>query len=134
MEKINLKTHTRQELIDITDDVKEIIHSSKIEDGICIIFCTHTTAGLIINSNRDPLTAKDLVEELDRIVPTRTDFNHIFDTPSDASGHIKASLVGDQLTLIINNGEMVIGDSQGILFWEFDGPRKRTVLVKVVES
>lgn len=134
MEKIKIISEKRQELIDITDEVKNIISTSGVNEGICIVFCKHTTAGLIVNSNRDPLTAQDLVEELDRIVPTRTNFHHIFDTPSDASGHIKASIVGDQLTFIIDNGEMFIGDSQGILFWEFDGPRTRNVMVKVLEG
>ena len=66
-------------------------------------------------------------------VPTRTDFKHIFDTPSDAAGHIKASLVGNQHTLIIHEGKAVLGHSQGIFFWEYDGPRKRQLHLKIVE-
>lgn len=134
MKKIKIKSAQRQQLIDITKEVEEVIKSSSVEEGICVVYCNHTTAGLIVNSNRDPLTAQDLIEELDRIVPTRTDFNHIFDTPSDAAGHIKASLVGDQWTFIIHDGELVIGGSQGILFWEFDGPRDRSVSVKIIEG
>lgn len=134
MEEIRIKSSKRQEIMDITQDVENLVAASRIKSGICVIFCKHTTAGLIINSNRDPLTAKDLLEELDRIVPTRTDFNHVFDTPSDASGHIKTSLICSQLNLIIDKGQIVIGDSQGILFWEFDGPRERVVCLKIIEG
>lgn len=127
MVKLKLKTKERQELIDITDMVRNALSENKITNGICFLFCPHTTAALTINSYLDPATATDLISEIDRLIPTRTDFVHIFDTPSDAAGHIKASLIGGQITVIVENGELQMGRSQGLFFWEFDGPRDRQV-------
>lgn len=133
-QKLELKTATRQELLVITDAVGEIISENEVESGHVILFCPHTTAGLTVNSYLDPATAADLIHEIDRIVPTRTDFNHIFDTPSDAAGHIKASIVGGQITLIVDKGKLQLGSSQGIFFCEFDGPRPREVYVKIIQD
>ncbi|HBH13795.1 MAG TPA: secondary thiamine-phosphate synthase enzyme [Clostridiales bacterium] len=130
--KLDLRTNERQELMVITDLVKSVISEKKLENGLCFLFCPHTTAGLTINSYLDPATAKDLINEVDRLVPTRTDFVHVFDTPSDAAGHIKSSLVGGQLGLILENGEFMLGSSQGIFFWEFDGPRNRQIYLKFI--
>ncbi len=133
-QKLNLKTTKRQELVVITDQVQQVITDSEVKSGVCVLFCPHTTAGLTINSYLDPATAMDLVNEIDRLIPTRTDFVHIFDTPSDAAGHIKASLISGQYTIIIDQGKLQIGGSQGIMFWEFDGPRNRQVFVKIIAS
>lgn len=130
--KLEVHTENRQEIQVITEAVQEGLSNFGITSGVCVLFCPHTTAGLTINSYLDPATAEDLIEEIDRLVPTRTDFNHVFDTPSDAAGHIKASLVGGQVTVIIEDGKLQLGGSQGILFWEFDGPREREVFFKVI--
>ncbi len=127
-----VQTNARQELCLITAAVQEAIAVSGVQEGVCVLFCPHTTAALTINSYLDKDTAADLQDEIDRLVPTRTNFKHIFDTPGDAAGHIKSSLTGIQLTLIVHEGRAVIGESQGIFFWEFDGPRKRRVHVKVM--
>jgi len=127
MVKLKIKTTKRQELIDISDMVRKSLTENQIKDGVCFLFCPHTTAALTINSYLDPATATDLISEIDRLIPTRTDFVHIFDTPSDAAGHIKASLIGGQLAVIVENGELQLGRSQGLLLWEFDGPRDRQV-------
>ncbi len=129
---ISVQTNARQELRLITAAVQEAIAASGAQEGLCVLFCPHTTAALTINSYLDKDTAVDLQDEIDRLVPTRTNFKHIFDTPGDAAGHIKSSLTGIQLTLIVHEGKAIIGESQGIFFWEFDGPRKRRVHVKVV--
>jgi secondary thiamine-phosphate synthase enzyme len=129
---INIETQERQSLLPITEQVKQVVLDSGCSTGICVVFCPHTTAGLTINSRLDPATAFDLINELDRLVPTRVDFKHINDTPSDAAGHIKTSLSGSQFTLIVDDGDLVLGESQGIFFWEFDGPRRRRVLVKII--
>jgi len=131
-ETLSLETPERQALVLITDEVRRVIRESGVAEGVCIVFCPHTTAGLTINSALDPATAQDLRHELDRLVPTRVDFIHIFDTPSDAAGHIKATLVGPQLTLIVHDGSLLLGSAQGIFLCEFDGPRRRQVHVKVV--
>ena len=98
------------------------------------MFVPHTTAGLTINSYIDPATIQDISNEIRRLVPTRVDFEHIYDTPADAAGHIKSTLVGASLALIVTGGQLLLGGSQGLLFCEFDGPRTRKVHVRVVEG
>ena len=131
---LDVPTEQRQQLCLVTDAVQNAIAESGVQDGICLLYCAHTTAGLTINSYLDPDTAADLQEEIDRLVPTRTDFKHIFDTPSDAAGHIKASLIGNHLMLIIHEGQAILGHSQGIFFWEYDGPRSRRLHLKIISG
>lgn len=128
---IKIKTTQWQDLLVITDRVREIIKKNDIESGVCFLFVPHSTAGITINSFLDENTQKDLNFEINRLVPTRVDFYHVRDTPTDAAGHIKTSLIGTNLTLIISKGDIMLGGSQGILFWEFDGPRNREVIMKI---
>lgn len=128
-QKIRLASPEAQVLIPITKSVQEVITAHAFAGGLCTVFCPHTTAGIALNSPLDPATALDLRDELDRLVPTRTDFHHIFDTPSDASAHVKSALVGHSVTVPVIQGTLALGSSQGILFWEFDGPRRREVTV-----
>jgi secondary thiamine-phosphate synthase enzyme len=131
---VSIRTQSRQELQVITEQIQEVVRQSDIQSGVCYVSCPHTTAALTINSYLDPATALDLRAEIDRLIPTRVDFHHIVDTPSDASAHIKASLIGGQLVVIVDEGRLLLGDSQGILFWEFDGPRSRKVQIKVIQG
>ena len=131
---IKIKTTQWQELVVITEEVKKIIKENHIEQGLCFLFTPHSTGGLTINSFLDPDTSNDLNFEMNRLVPTRVDFQHIRDTPTDASGHVKSSLIGTDLTLIIDQGDFTFGRSQGIFFWEFDGPREREIKVKIIEG
>jgi secondary thiamine-phosphate synthase enzyme len=131
-EKVKLRSSTRQELINITERIKDVVAHSGVKDGMCYVYCPHSTAGLTINSYLDPLTPKDITFELDRVVPTRVDFFHTTDTPSDAAAHVKSTLVGIAEALIVHDGSLLIGHSQGVLFAEFDGPRDREFYVKVV--
>ena len=131
-DRVKFRTSSRQELVNVMNQVKEILSKSGVQEGMCYIYCPHTTAGLLVNSYLDPNTPKDITFEIDRIVPTRVDFFHMNDTPSDASGHVKSSLVGVDLSFIVHEGKLMLGHSQGILFAEFDGPRDREVYVKVV--
>jgi secondary thiamine-phosphate synthase enzyme len=132
MEKVQFRTSSRQELFNVMDRVNQVVVDSGIKEGMCYIYCPHTTAGLVVNSYLDPNTPKDISFELDRLVPTRVDFFHVNDTPSDAAGHVKSSLVGVDLAFIVHEGKLLLGHSQGILFAEFDGPRNREVYVKVI--
>lgn len=131
---IDLTTSNGESLIDITAHVREKIQESGVRDGICALFVPHTTAALTINSALDPATPMDMIEELHRLVPKRVDFHHQFDTPADAAGHIKAALIGHSATLIIADGRLMLGGSQSILFFEFDGPRTRRVNIKIIEG
>jgi secondary thiamine-phosphate synthase enzyme len=130
--EINLKTEASECLINITEEIQQAVGDSDIKEGVCVVFVPHTTAGITINSGMDELTLKDIITETHRLVPTRVDFNHTFDTPADAAGHIKSVLIGNSLSLIIKNGELVIGDSQSVMFFEFDGPRSRRVLLRIL--
>jgi secondary thiamine-phosphate synthase enzyme len=130
--EINLKTEASECLINITEEIQQAVGDSNIKEGICVVFVPHTTAGITINSGMDELTLKDIITETHRLVPTRVDFNHTFDTPADAAGHIKSVLIGNNLSLIIKNGELVIGGSQSVMFFEFDGPRSRRVLLRIL--
>ncbi len=129
---IEFQTSPGESLTNITDKVQEAIKNSGVQEGLCAVFAPHTTAGLTLNSAIDPSTAADLILELHRLVPTRVDFQHTYDTPADAAGHIKATLVGNSATLIVTGGEAALGSSQSILFFEFDGPRERKVHVQVL--
>lgn len=129
-----VETHKWQEMILITDQVKDLVRQSGVKEGVCFLFIPHVTGALTINSYLDPNTSLDLIDEVDRVIPTRVDFHHILDTPADASAHVKASLIGTDLTLIIHEGEVLLGPSQGIFFWEYDGPRSRKVMVKIIEG
>ncbi len=129
VETVALDSMEAQVVLPITQRVQQVIDSHGVRDGICLVFCGHTTAGLTLNSPLDPATAQDLRDELHRLVPTRTDFHHQFDTPADASAHVKSTLVGHSVTVPVIDGTLATGFSQGILFCEFDGPRARQVKV-----
>jgi secondary thiamine-phosphate synthase enzyme len=132
--EITVNTPRGDALIDITAQVREVVASSGVQDGICVLFVPHTTAAITLNSALDPATATDIITDLRRIVPTRVDFVHQYDTPADAAGHVKAALVGHSVTLIIAGGKLTLGSSQFVLFYEFDGPRARRVQVKIMEG
>lgn len=117
---------------DITPQVQQAVRESGVQEGICIVHCNHTTAGLFVTSFWDKRGHVDFMEELDKIVPTRYDYRHQFDTPTDAAGHIKTALTGVTLTLIVTGGRALLGSSQGVLFAEYDGPRDRQFFVKVI--
>ena len=129
---VQLHTPPGESLLNITDQVQAAVRESGLIEGICVVFVPHTTAGLILNSGSDPATAADIGSELRRLVPTRVDFQHTYDTPADAAGHVKAALTGISLSLIVSGGELALGRSQRLMFAEFDGPRPRKVLVRVM--
>ena len=127
-----LQTGIGDTLTDITPRVRAIVKESGVQAGVCHLIVPHTTAAITINSGLDPATVADIVADVRRLVPTRTDFHHIVDTPSDAAAHIKASLIGNSETVLIEDGDLVFGHSQSLLFFDFDGPRQRRVMVKII--
>jgi secondary thiamine-phosphate synthase enzyme len=130
--EIHLETPHHDSLTNITDQVRDAVKESGVVSGVCYVVVPHTTAGITINSYVDPLTACDIISDVRRLIPTRTDFQHIADTPSDAAGHIKSTLIGTSEVILIEDGDLVLGHSQGLMFYEFDGPRKRRVLVRII--
>jgi len=117
----------------LTDTIEQAIAKSGIKEGMCVVHIPHTTAGICITSKWDETDFADIKSEMRRIVPTRIDFYHQFDTPEDAAGHIKSILIGCTLQIIIKEGKALLGSSQGIYFLEFDDPRSRMCYVKVYE-
>jgi secondary thiamine-phosphate synthase enzyme len=131
---VSLSNHklstTSNAAYDITEVVKEAVAASGVATGLCVVFVPHTTAGLSISSFWDAKGLEDVHDDINRLVPTRIDFKHQFDTPQDAAGHVKSVLVGVSLTLIVADRAPLLGHSQGIFFNEFDGPRQRQFFVK----
>ena len=133
-ETIFFDTPKGDSLSNVSDRVQHLVDEYGVENGTCILVVPHTTAAITINSYLDPNTATDIINDVRRIVPTRTDFAHIFDTPADAAGHIKATLVGNSEIVFIEDGRLLLGFSQGLFLYDFDGPRRRKVLVKFIED
>jgi len=131
MERISVRTNSRVDLIDITDKVQTAVSKSKVKDGICFIFCPHTTAGLTINENADPSVRRDIINALNKLVPANAGYAH---AEGNADSHIKSSLFGSTLTIFIENGQLAFGTWQGIYFCEGDGPRSREVWVTVIQN
>lgn len=129
MEILNIRTAKRDDLIDITDQIQRVVTKSKADGGLCYVFVPHTTAGITINENADPSVRKDILHELNKIVPRDDNYAH---TEGNSAAHIKASLLGFSASIFIQNGQLQLGTWQGIYFAEFDGPRTRQVWVKLV--
>ena len=128
LKKLNIKTRSRVELQDVTARIQEAVAESGVRDGLCHVFVPHTTAGLLVNEHADPAVVADITARLDAIVPQNIDYRH---TEGNSPAHIKAGLVGDSRTFFVEGGRLVLGTWQGIFFAEFDGPRDRSLLVKV---
>src|SRR5699024_9994324 len=105
---------------------------SGIKSGICCVFIPHTTAAITVYSGVDSLGLLDMNDTIKTLVPTRVDFHHQCDTPTDAAGHIKSAIINPSMTFIVESGELILGSSQSIYFFEFDGPRDREYYIKVI--
>ena len=128
-----LETNTKSaaELVDITPAVQETVREKGMQSGVCHVFVPHTTAGLTPNENWDPSVRADMLMELDKIVPWHDNYRH---GEGNSAAHIKASLMGFSHTILVEDGRLVLGSWQGIYLAEFDGPRRRRVLVKLVSD
>ena len=117
----------KQNFYNITAQVREAVIKSGVTDGIAVVFCTHTTAGITINENADPDVVRDLLFALDKTFPDRPEFRH---TECNSAAHLKASAIGSSVTVIIDGGKLLLGTWQGGYFCEFDPPRNRKFYVK----
>ena len=131
-EILDVRTTTRIETIDITALVRAAVRKSGVDSGLACLFCPHTTAGLTIQENSDPRVRTDLAEHLSKLVPARQQGGAYAKADDNSDAHIKSSLVGASLSLIVDGGKPVLGTWQAVYFCEFDGPRHRNVLVSVV--
>ncbi len=130
MQNISVRSGAREEMIDITREAERLVRENGGKDGICVLFTQHTTCGLTINENADPDVKSDMLGFLQRLIPQHEPHFKHFEHNSDA--HIKSSLVGSSVTVLFENGKLALGRWQGIYLCEFDGPRERTVLVKII--
>jgi secondary thiamine-phosphate synthase enzyme len=129
IKELSLRTSSRVELVDITDLVQEVVSKSGIKSGLCCVYVPHTTAGITINENADPSVRKDIIKELNKIIPFEDNYSHL---EGNAAAHIKASLAGFSQNIFFEEKRLILGTWQGIYFCEFDGPRGRKVYVKII--
>jgi len=129
MLSITLATHQQSVFIDITRQAQESIDKSGIKEGMCYIYCPHTTAGLLINESADQAVAHDICTALDNLAPQGANWTHL---EGNSPAHIKSALVGNSLWVAFENGRLLLGRWQGIFFCEFDGPRQRKVWFTVL--
>jgi len=129
METLAVRTSSRTDLRDITGEVASAVARTGVEEGACIIFVPHTTAGVTINENADPAVRQDIASTLDRMVPWDGPYRH---GEGNSAAHVKSTLVGFSTMVPVSGGRLVLGTWQGIYFCEFDGPRARKVHVRVV--
>lgn len=121
----------REGFYDVTDKAREALRESGVTEGLCVMYCPHTTAGITINENADPDVVRDLLYALDKTYPDRPEFRHM---EGNSAAHLKASAMGSSATVIIAGGRLLLGTWQGIYFTEFDGPRRRKLYIKIMEG
>lgn len=129
--ELKINTKLKEELIDITDMVLDKVKESGVKSGVMVLFVPHTTAAILINENADPMVRKDVIEYYKRIVPSDYKYFHL---EGNADAHIKSTLIGNSLTLIIEDSRVILGSWQGIFFCEFDGPRSRKIYIKIIQG
>ena len=129
MTDITLRTKYRNEMIDITAEVETTLQSTGMTEGICLIYCPHTTAGITINEGADPDVVRDCLEILEKLVPARADYHH---AEGNSDAHMKSSLIGASSLVSVHEGRVQLGRWQRIFFCEFDGPRTRKVWISSI--
>lgn len=128
---LSVKTDRHTQMKDITSLVRDAVRESGVKDGLCIVFIPHTTAAVTINENADPDVVRDLNMELGKIIPWEDGYSHM---EGNSAAHLKSSLVGASEKIIIENGRLLLGTWQGIYFCEYDGPRQRKAIIKIIEG
>ena len=126
---LEVSTRERCELVDITRGVEDVVRKAGVSDGVCHVFVPHTTAAITINENADPSVCADILSSLGRLVPANASYAH---SEGNSDAHIKAAVIGSSRTIFVRGGRLALGRWQGLFFCEFDGPRSRSLLVKIV--
>lgn len=124
---LSVKTRSRVDMVDITPSVQKEVTGSGIAEGICAVYVPHTTAGITINEGADPAVCQDIIGKLNELVPPDDGYDHI---EGNSDSHIKAALMGSSVTLLVENGRLLLGTWQKIFFCEFDGPRSRKIYIR----
>ncbi len=126
-----VKSKSRTQLIDITSEIQKAVRSSGISEGLCMLYVPHTTAAITINESADPSVASDIMMVLNEVIPWKAEYRHL---EGNSPAHIKSTLVGASEVIAIENGSLVLGTWQGIFFSEFDGPRTRSVHMRLLKG
>jgi secondary thiamine-phosphate synthase enzyme len=129
LKKLSFKTKHKSEMIQITNDIKELVIKSGIKDGTAVVFTPHTTASVLLFENNDPNLSRDFLKKMAEFAPVDTKYAHI---GKNAHAHIKSGALGGSITLIIEDANVILGQWQGIYLADFDGPREREVYLKIV--
>ncbi len=131
MYSLEVSTGDRTQLVDITNQIEKLVSQSGVKEGTCLLYVPHTTAGLTINENADPTVPADIIMGINKLIPFDDNYKHI---EGNSAAHIKSSIIGVSLTIFVTGGKLFLGTWQGIYFCEFDGPRRRKVLIKIIED
>ncbi|MCX5777146.1 MAG: secondary thiamine-phosphate synthase enzyme YjbQ [Candidatus Firestonebacteria bacterium] len=131
IQEISVNTARRNEFKEITGEIQKAVSKGRLENGLCVVFVKHTTAGITINENADSSVRADILKRLTELVPLDAGYQH---SEENSDAHIKASLMGFSVSVPVEKGRLLLGTWQGIYFCEFDGPRKRSLLVKLIQS
>ncbi len=126
IKQFSIKTSRRNEFIDITSQIQEIVE--EVPEGVVTVFVPHTTTGITINENADPYVPRDILKKLESLIPQSDNYSHM---EGNSDAHIKASLFGSSVSVIVKDGRLLLGTWQSIFFCEFDGPRTRTFYAQV---
>ena len=118
-------------MIDITAEIQQVLRKSSIKSAICVLFVPHTTCGITINENADPSVKKDILSHFNQMVPENGSYEHL---EGNSDAHIQSTISGHSLTIIVENGQMLLGTWQGVFLCEFDGPRTRQVWIKIIQK
>lgn len=131
IKQLRVQTKAKTELVDITQGVQRLVTESGVRSGICHVYVPHTTSGITINENTDPNVGRDILKELNKVIPFDDNYGH---SEGNSAAHIKSSLVGVSKSVIVEEGRLTLGTWQAIFYCEFDGPRDRRVYVKVTRD
>lgn len=129
--RLSVKTHSQTEMIDVTALVQQHVTEHAMADGLCVVFVPHTTAAVTINERADPAVSQDILMVLNKIVPWKEAYRHL---EGNSPAHLKTALIGSSVTLAVEKGRLVLGTWQGILFCEFDGPRTRSLDIRLIRA
>ena len=131
-EELRIKTPSREVLLDISNEIHKVVNKLGINEGVCRIFVPHTTAGITINENADPAVMKDIINFLSKLVPQSGGMGYSFrHMEGNSDAHVKCSLIGHSVDILVHDGRLMLGTWQGIMLAEFDGPRSRKIYVQI---
>jgi len=131
IKQLRVKTNARTEFVDITQGVQRMVSESGVRSGVCYVYVPHTTSGITINENSDLNVGRDILKELNKVIPFEDNYGH---TEGNSAAHIKSSIIGVSKAVMIEEGRLALGTWQALFFCEFDGPRNRRVMVKVMKD